>query len=320
MCRTSQAMQVILLLLASNALLAHVRGQKSDEELEQAFYAGRWEYFNEQEATGLSYCPRAAPEMPLPPHWRGGYTKADFFPADGVRFLSLSHSLHRLSKFFGGPVNISFIGDSLSNQKYYAALCSAEFEELPVNPSHVHSRWLTENPCGCRAEDNTDTHYSAHNYPRCLPIDSPDNWEVWLDNPRIIVISGGAWFTRYWLGCMNFDQLEKSYAKMLKALIPLFKKYMQRGITVVWFGLPYSLSDNPDYGHVRFKDRNFVARTLLSEHGVLVVDPYDLVKGRVGHDGAIKCDDLHFCGFGPFSVPVFEFRLIMHFLAHKLAR
>jgi hypothetical protein len=149
-------------------------------------------------------------------------------------------------------------------------------------------------------------------------MDDPANWEH-VDDLHVAVFNGGAWYSPGWLPCKkDMDEIDAAYAETLTGLLPYMKKMMEAGTIVIWYTLPYSLSDNPEFAHATFKSRNEVARRILAPEGVVVIDPFEMFKTRILHDSQVKCDELHFCGYGPLSPTVLEFQLILHYAAYSI--
>lgn len=291
-----------------------------DDVNEQLLYAGSWSYGAGEDQCGFPLCPATGREftdkLPHRYTWSLGHGQAEYLPPEGLRLYSLRHSFNRILKVLASPVNITFLGDSLSSQKWYAAECMSEIQGLPGRYQHIHTRWFVDNPCGCHHSNNTDTSYTHNNYPRCAWKESFAEWEL-DSSTNILVVNNGAWFSKFWLGCMSERGVEDSYANALRFIRPFLERCIQSGMVVVWFCLPYSTSARAEVGYHNFKERNDVARVVFEGSGVIVVDPFELVRERVQRDPRVKCDDLHFCGFGPSSIPVFEFQLIMHFASHS---
>jgi hypothetical protein len=280
---------------------------------------GTWSYYHLMEEIGFWACPHVKEKYVSPRHWWRNFYIADYTPPEGKTLLSLFESLDILTAAVGAsPFNVMYIGDSLSRQKFFAASCIAEKDSLPLQSAHIHSRFLTENPCGCLPENNTDTHYTSQELTRCEFKDAPSRW-IYDESAHLVVLNGGAWFTQYYLGCLNAEELEIQHEKMLTDLIPYIMRYKNDGKIVMWFTLPHSVSARADYAHHTFKTRNEVARRVFSPIGMLFVDPYELMLTRIKHDPTVKCDELHFCGFGPKSPNVFEVQLILHFAAMSVS-
>lgn len=291
---------------------------------EELLYAGNWSYTSQDDKNGFPLCPITGINFNhlLSHHtsWLGGHKKGDYIPPLGIHLYTLQQSFNRILKVLSSPINITFIGDSLSLSKLYAAECMSELLSLQGKYEHIHTRWFIDNPCGCHTNHmNNTTAYIDNNSLRCSFNESFDTWVL---NPEtnIIVANNGAWFNIYWLSCLAEDgpnSVESTYERALILMKLFFIKCISKGIIVIWVGLPYSTTyKRPDYAYHKFQQRNQLARQIFKDTGVIVIDPFALVKKRITEDPRIKCDFLHFCGFSPSSIPVFEFRLIMHFAAH----
>lgn len=319
MLRAQMLFSLLIVLLVARSSLA--LSSEEDSFSERLLYGGRWVFGTEQEQCGYAVCPQTSLHWPLPRHsgWLESYTVAEYYPPPGLHLFSLEQSFSVIAKHVALPVRVAFLGDSLSSQKWYAAECMTEMLNLPGRYEHFHTRWFVENPCGCYPQNNTDSHYTSMDYPRCKAFELPSAWTMDPDT-HIVIANLGAWFNKHWLGCMSEMQIEAAYVEVLDKMRPLLRSWINAGIVVVWMGLPYSHSDREELMYDNFDARNAVARARLARLKVLVVDAFDLMRDRIAADPSVKCDDLHLCGFGPSSLPVFEFRLAMHFAAHEFAK
>lgn len=283
--------------VASIALLV---GSVADHD---AALRGTWKLTEEFELSGLWMCPNTARTPATPKQATHHYQIAEYISPHRAHLYTMAEAISILSARFPMPLNVAYIGDSLFRQRFFAGMCIAELDNLSMQSEHIHSRWLGDNPCGCHPQNNTDTHYTGNNYARCEGTDAQDKWEF-LTRSSIITFGAGPWFSQWFLGCFSEEGLEEAYGRMLTAQIPLMKRYIEAGKLVFWFGLPYAVSTVHDYSHHTFRSRNMMAKRILEPAGVTVIDAYDLVRERVVQDPRCKCDDLHFCGFGPHSVQV----------------
>lgn len=306
------------------ALTIALLGERSsgDPFINDALYEGHWEYFTSQpgELHNNSLCPWTTTTEELTIYkyicdWT--YVPAQYIPPIGYSLLPIAEAVHRIRQHQGFeeiPLNITILGDSLSEQLYYGASCITEHLHLlhsKINVEYHKARFFRDNPCGCDVSPIETDYYVVRKLARCDPP-----WESFItSHTNIVVVSFGLWFGTVWMDCdVN---VVTEYHKTFLVVLPELKALVARGVIVVWMGIPYrnvatySLAGNDEL----FRS---LARKYLVGTGVIVVDPISLVKDRVVRDSHIKHDVTHYCGYAPASMPVFMFQLILTQIAHLL--
>lgn len=298
----------LLLLLPLNGATARASSKARPDRI---VAEGVWEFGTERERPGARHiCPLTS--NLTAPRYEGSsfnakaYLKAEFRPEGRHHMMSIPESLALLGKRVSLPLRVTYVGDCISQNMYFSALCSVEAMNYKIQPVYQYSRYLQTNPCGCKSEA------------KCIRGDDFHDWDKLRNDTHVVVVQAGTWHggRNTPKSCISDREMEDFYYKSVEAVVPVLRAHAERGAVVLWVGLVYASSAMPERRFLTtFRRRNDRVADILRGTGIIFVDLYNATRARFERDPMIRCDDLHYCGFGPNSITWFANELVLQIAA-----
>lgn len=116
------------------------------------------------------------------------------------------------------------------------------------------------------------------------------------NDTRVLVVDGGMWYSEY----QGIENPLELYIETLALLKPIFQRYIEQGIIVVWVPIPPLIVPPGSewklyqYGAIRYAAQNEAAKEAFQPIGVLIIDNlYKIMEARKRHDEHVTKDGVH---------------------------
>jgi hypothetical protein len=212
---------------------------------------------------------------------------------------------------------VLFIGDSISQQNYFALLCDMEHEKVYGDLlnnywiGYVHS--LNVSFSFSLLNTTIDFHFSKFILTEASLKNMSGRYEYdfnlqILFKYQSIIIGSGSWYN----GRNAVMNSTHAYTYMLRSLKASISSLNLSGLRLYWFDIPPAICEKDcraDYEWGGFDAKNHLARTYLQPEFIFMNTSFLIMNNSLSK-AEYKHDGLHWCAPGPSSVPSLLARLI----------
>jgi hypothetical protein len=226
------------------------------------------------------------------------------------------------------PVVVTFVGDSITKQLYFATRCEAERAgnfSAQVSFDLLDSRWLWSVPCpadcaaaggdaraacddGCASDGGAA---ARANNEGCVARVPPAT--------RVLVLGTGLWYNP----AKGVADGDAAYAATLQALAPVLRGFLARGVRVLWLDIPPCVKHctHEPYHRDGEAGKNAAAAAALAAHvpGAVFLNTSAATAFRKLHQPSATSDGVHWCSPGRDTVTAFLATQLLHLAAEAPA-
>jgi hypothetical protein len=313
--RRATGVAALLCLLLSGAAVA---GEKPLCTSADEVFEGRWNLSEATAAAPERYCPATTVALSADlqrKHICNG-TRAYHvarFAHSSCHVRTAQRSLQLLSQRCAARRTVTFVGDSITKQLYFAFRCEAERAEVgSLSAKLVDSRWLWSVPCpaDCSVEDKRATCIS------CKQGGSMADEASWPehvpDDTAVLVLGTGLWYNP----AKGVPEGDAAYADTLAALLPVLQSVASRGVLILWVDIPPCVRLCDSYDHHTIPAKNAAAAAKLAAVPNLVyLNTSRATAYRKLQQPDVVADGpggVHWCSPGPHSVTAFLTAQLLH--------
>lgn len=236
------------------------------------------------------------------------FRTASYLPSN-CKILTVVESMHSILQD-NGSKKIVFVGDSLTRQLYFAALCTLEFHKIPSSTiDYIPEIVLRDDyPCHdiCIGNSTVLEYFRGSLFDRCKAcpdgIRRPYNSSniLWLrkitSNTAYIVLNTGAWYNVF----KDVGGPEEYNTTLHRVGQACEGFHTSSGILCLWLSMPPVPVNHtepsihpyhPDWPN--YPPRNQWAKHILSQYGVIYIDIETLLMQRKVMNPNITADGLH---------------------------
>jgi len=273
------------------------------------------------------------------------YTNNNCIILNQLESLKLYHHFKIKSHHHFVIPKIIIVGDSLSGQLYIALKCILESNNINIKLDYLLELfYLPHIPCNDQClYDNDFRQKNAINIINpCAACPSGIRKNFTLDkiyyknftkdywynkvtpDTRILVLGGGSWFN-YYRGFINSTDTYKQMLLFVGKLVLKIKHERIRSLEVYWIDLPPIIPGfnkvYPEYEWGNFQEKNDLAKQILPNYGIHVLDTSHALYSRKRDDISIsEPSTLHWCNPGQESVPTFIATTILHLYTRTMLK
>ena len=136
------------------------------------------------------------------------------------------------------------------------------------------------------------------------------------------MLNCGVWYNQVKMD-VNF---EHAFNETLQLIGPTLNNLIKSGMIVAWISLPFrgdvKLDGDPNqFGWESFQSRDELAKSVLSNYGVIFINPNEAIKDHYNVDPKIfKNGGIHYCEPSIYSIPNHINNILMHTIAKSLIK